>query len=85
MADEDSHSIDSSVSVEEGHSDFKRTQSVKKIQLIRNIALTHTFFVFLRTRLLSNAGYASKLHKFKMLEKLSTFVVKFAYFCIRPN
>ena len=28
---EDSHSIDSSVSREEGHSDFKRTQSVKKI------------------------------------------------------
>lgn len=30
MADKDSHSIDSSVSGEEGNSDFQRTQSVKK-------------------------------------------------------
>ena len=84
MADEDSHSIDSSVSVEEGHSDFKRTQSVKN-PADKKYSFNSYIFRFLRTRLLSNAGYASKLHKFKMLEKLSSFVVKFAYFCIRPN
>ena len=49
MVDEDSHSTDMSVSGEEGHT---------------TILLAHYIFWFLlRTKLFSDAGYATKLHK----------------------
>ena len=69
MVDEDSHSTDLSVSGEEAHS---------------TILLAHYIFWFqLWTKLFSNAGYAAKYNCTKMLRNL-TFVVKFAYFSIRP-
>ena len=75
MADEDSHSANSSVSGEEGHSDPLRVAAEAGARL-------STPFGLIEDKIISKAGYAQNCTK--ILRNL-TFVVQFAYFCIRPN
>ena len=69
MADKDSHSTDTSVS-----------GAVKKVILVLILVFTHTFLV-----LIVGYGLLITLQNCRKMRTNLTFVVQFAYFCIRLN